>query len=251
MITESSSGATRSRTGLAKLRGDLAASADDVTPPAAAQATEQPPAETEVRAPASGVVTLERVASPEPGEEPESTPDVPDAPRPPRRLRAAAVGLVLALVVLLVLVIAFASRLSGSSKAPSATSQGTPEERLVTVRAARQFAVSFFTYDYRRIGDYTKRIEASTTGNFRADFVSKEKTLKTVVTQLKTVATGQVPDTGAGLYTLSGDNATVLVAVNLKASNAVTKDGEKRYRVKIAMHRVNGTWLVSDFEQVV
>ena len=87
MITESSSGATRSRTGLAKLRGDLAASADDVTPPAAAQAAEQTPAETEVRAPASGVVTLERVASPEPGEEPESTPDVPDAPRPPRRLR--------------------------------------------------------------------------------------------------------------------------------------------------------------------
>ncbi len=251
MTTESGSRGTRSRTGLAKLRGDLAAPAGVVTPAAGPETREPASVEAALDTPASGVVTLEKIPGPGIDESPAAPSGEPASPRRPRGLLTAAVALVVALVVLLVLVISNGDRLGSPSKASAATSQGTPDERLVALRAARQFAVSFFTYDYRKIGDYTKRIEGSSTGNFRADFVSKEKTLKTVVTQLKTVATGQVPDAGAGLYTLSGDKATALVAVNLKASNAVTKNGEKRYRVKISMQRVKGTWLVNDFEQVV
>ena len=41
------------------------------------------------------------------------------------------------------------------------------------------------------------------------------------------------------------------VAANLNASNAVTKNGEKRYRVKLSMQKVKGAWLVTDFEQVL
>ena len=119
------------------------------------------------------------------------------------------------------------------------------------IRAARQFSVSFFTYDYRKMDAYFRRIEAASSGDFRKDFVSKEKTLSTVVTQLKTVATGEVPEAGAGLFQLNGDKATALIAANFNASNAVTKNGQKRYRVRIALQRDKGVWLVTNFDQVV
>jgi len=253
MSNDSGSAGSRSRTGLAKLRGEAALDAPPDTPivSAGVPAPALPPAEAQ-RAPvaaaeASPVVTLEKpeAAVPSPAT------DAQQQQRGSRGLVTSAIALIVAAAVLLVFVIALSGRLGNDTKKSAAATQGTPDERLVAVRAARQFAVSFFTYDYRKINDYFTRIQASSTGNFRADFVSKEKTLKTVVTQLKTVATGQVPDAGAGLYTISGDKATALVAVNLRASNAVTKNGEKRYRVKIAMQRIKGAWQVTDFEEVV
>ena len=63
------------------------------------------------------------------------------------------------------------------------------------------------------------------------------------------MATGQVPDSGAGLSPAERNNATVLVAANLNASNAVTKNGQKRYRVKITLQRIKGVWLVTNFDR--
>ena len=114
-----------------------------------------------------------------------------------------------------------------------------------------QFAASFFTYDYRNINVYFRRIEAASTGSFRSDFVSKEATLKTVLASLKTVATGQVPDNGAGIFALADGKAVAFVAANMNASNAVTKNGQQRYRVKLSLEKVKGAWLVSDFQEVL
>ena len=174
----------------------------------------------------------------------------------PRRLGSGVIALVVVLALLLWGVFSFGGQAFRGSKPAAAatvttTQGGSPDERLAVLRAGRQFAVSFFTYDYRKIDDYLHRVEAASTGAFRADFISKEKTLKTVVAQLKTVASGQVPDTGAGIGELRGDNAVVLVAANFNASNAVTKNGQRRYRMKLALQRIKGVWLVSDFQQVV
>jgi hypothetical protein len=222
------------RRGLSKLRGEPAEgfSAEPVEPQ---EVLEQP---------SSVVVTLTK---------PEAQPATPPTRRSGKGLLAALIALVVAVAVLGVFV---AVNWDGKdSKAKSATSAagfgGTPDERLIALRAARQFTVSFFTYDYRKIDAYFKRIEVASTGDFRKDFVSKEKTLKTVVTQLKTVATGQVPDAGAGLSTLDGDKATALIAANFNASNAVTKNGQKRYRVKITMQRIKGNWLITNLDQVI
>jgi hypothetical protein len=230
----------RTRGGLAKLRGEPV-----VAPPAPAAAPDRD------EQPASGVVTLTKPAA-----EPELAPaapegEVPEAPRvgPSRRILAAIVALIVAIGVLLPL--ALNNPFDSGSKSSSTATGGNADERLAVVRSARQFTVSFFTYDYRNMDAYFKRIEAASSGAFRTDFVSKEKTLKTVVTELKTVATGQVPDTGAGLFQLNGDKATALIAANFNASNAVTKNGQKRYRVKIALQRIKGVWLVTNFDQVV
>jgi hypothetical protein len=260
-LTSPPSDQPRARSGLAKLRGQveepLAGSAALEPDPAAPQASAPSLGE----ASSGGVVTLTKPDRVIPADTDAATKTETEADGPAagkrrvgRRAIAALVALVVAIVVLvpLVLINPFDSTTkSSTATGPGSGSGGTPAERLAVVRAARQFTVSFFTYDYRKIDTYLRRIEAASTGAFRKDFVSKESTLKTVVTQLKTVATGEVPDNGAGLFQLNGDNATVLVAANLNATNAVTKNGQQRYRVKIALQLVKGTWLVTNLDEVV
>ena len=235
----------RTRSGLSKLRGD---SAGAVGPVAPAPVERQEPAGL---AQESGVGTLTKEDIAPPGA-PQS-PVEPTAAGASRGVLVTVVALILAIVALLVVVLMnpFDSAAKSSPAGAGTASGGTPDQRLTVVRAARQFTVSFFTYDYRQIDAYFRRIEAASSGSFRQDFVSKEATLKTVVTQLKTVATGQVPDTGAGLVSYNGNNATALLAANFNASNAVTRNGQKRYRVKVVLQRVKGVWLVTNFDQVV
>lgn len=253
----------RSRTGLAKLRGGTqppgAETEEAPAPPVAQQrepeAAELPPVED------PAIVALTK---PDKNAEPDTVDatEAPVAPTPAgvkqpisRRLLAALVALVVVVGVLLGFVIAKWDNLTGSGSGGGAASVAASDQsdtgpRLAALRSARQFAISFFTYDYRNMDAYFRRIEAASTGSFRSDFVSKEKTLKTVVTQLKTVANGQVPDAGAGIVAVSQGKAVALVAANFNASNAVTKNGQRRYRVKISLQEVKGQWLVSDFEQV-
>jgi Mce-associated membrane protein len=248
-MTEPNKAQGRSRSGLAKLRG----APTEAPAPAAVTPTEAP-----AQPPTAVVETPAKVDL--------IKPDAPagDDGRPAqkggqggiRRLGTVVVALAVVLALLLWGAFSFGGQAFRSSKASSSAaantnSQGTPDQRLAVLRSGRQFAVSFFTYDYRKIDDYLRRVENTSTGAFRADFVSKEKTLKTVVAQLKTVASGQVPDTGAGIVQLKGDSAVVLVAANFNASNAVTKNGQRRYRMKLALQLVKGQWLVSDFQQVV
>jgi hypothetical protein len=201
----------------------------------------------------AGSVDLEKADRPSLGA-PEAHPHGPPPARrgPARGLLLTVLALLVAIAALLVvdLVNPFDSQKKPSASAPDG-SGGTTDERLAVIRAARQFSVSFFTYDYRKMDAYFRRIEAASSGDFRKDFVSKEKTLSTVVTQLKTVASGEVPEAGAGLFQLNGDKATALIAANFNASNAVTRNGQKRYRVRIALQRDKGVWLVTNFAQVV
>ena len=180
----------------------------------------------------------------------------PGRPAGDRRLRRAVIALGVVAALLLTGVLLLGDRLTGGSKATgskaaSAASAPDSADHLAALRAAHDFAVSFFTYDYRNVSAYFKRIEAASTGSFRSDFVSKEGTLKTVLASLKTVATGQVPDGGAGIFALADGKAVAFVAANMNASNAVTKNGQQRYRVKLSLQKVKGAWLVTDFEEVL
>lgn len=183
----------------------------------------------------------------------------PATPKPPlreRRILRGVIALAVVAALLLTGVLLLGDRLTGSSKASggstaSAASPADSADRLAALRAAQNFTVSFFTYDYRNVGAYLKRIESASTGSFRSDFVSKEGTLKTVLASLKTVATGQVPDGGAGIFALADGKAVAFVSADMNASNAVTKNGQKRYRAKLSLQKVNGAWLVNDFEEVL
>jgi hypothetical protein len=256
----------RTRTGLAKLRGDTQqteteTATEQASPAVAEQREPVEPAAPTTPASVSPTVVLTKPAKDSQPDTIDST-EAPTAPERtpgkkgiPGRVLAALVAGVLAVAVLLTFVLRWDDQLTGSSSGSATASanggQANSDARLAALRAARQFAVSFFTYDYRNIDAYLRRVEAASTGGFRSDFVSKEKTLKTVVAQLKTVAKGSVPEAGAGIFALSGSTAICFVAADFNASNAVTKNGQERYRVKLTLQLVKGQWLVSNFQQVL
>jgi hypothetical protein len=244
------------RSGLAKLRGTPVLDPPEPRERDAVEAPAKAPVEAPAKAPVepapsavlpSGTVDLvKRPGSSAPAGKPRSS----------RRMRRAIVALVVAIAMLLTGVLLLGDRLTGGTKAAggsasSAVSPSDSADHLAALRASHDFAVSFFTYDYRNVNAYFRRVEAASTGSFRSDFVSKEGTLKTVLASLKTVATGQVPDGGAGIFALADGKAVAFVAANLNATNAVTKNGQKRYRVKLSLQKVKGAWLVSDFEEVL
>jgi hypothetical protein len=243
------------RSGLAKLRG-----APVLDPPSGGlpreldePATPTPPAPPVPAPPAEPAAT----AVPPPSVDLVKRPtDAPEPPSRDRRPLRAVVALAVVAALLLTGVLLLGDRLTGGSKASggSGTSTGSAPDaadRLAALRAAQNFTVSFFTYDYRDVSAYLKRIENASTGSFRSDFVSKEGTLKSVLASLKTVATGQVPDGGAGIFALADGKAVAFVSANMNASNAVTKNGQKRYRVKLSLQKVRGAWLVTDFQEVL
>jgi Mce-associated membrane protein len=238
------------RSGLAKLRGTPVLDppepreVDEPAPPASTPKAATLVAEPVLETPAPAVDLVKRPAAP------------PKSPRGDRRVRRAVVALGVVAALLLTGVLLLGDRLTGGSKAAggkAAAAASAPDsaDRLAALRAAHDFAVSFFTYDYRNVNAYFKRIETASTGSFRSDFVSKEATLKQVLANLKTVATGQVPDGGAGIFALADGKAVAFVAANMNASNAVTKNGQQRYRVKLSLQKVKGAWLVTDFEEVL
>jgi hypothetical protein len=250
------------RSGLAKLRGTPVLDRPEPTEPdllagPADASVDMPPVSAPPAMPVdpSPATTVDLVKRPEPAT------GSAQPPRTDRRLGRAIVALVVAVALLLTGVLLLGDRLTGSSKSTAASAGSTGSastgatsdsaDHLAALRAAHDFAVSFFTYDYRNVNAYFRRVEAASTGSFRADFVSKEGTLKTVLASLKTVATGQVPDSGAGIFALADGKAVAFVSANLNATNAVTKNGQKRYRVKLSLQKVKGAWLVTDFEEVL
>jgi hypothetical protein len=238
------------RSGLAKLRGtpvlDRPESGlrDDLDEPTAAAPVAAPLREEPVAAPDPAVDLVKRPSG-----------DAPERPKRERRLLQGVVALAVVAAVLLAGVLLLSDRITGGSKSggPKAAAATTADsaDRLGALRAAHNFAASFFTYDYRNVNAYFRRVEAASTGSFRSDFVSKEGTLKTVLASLKTVATGEVPDSGAGIFALADGKAVAFVAANMNASNAVTKNGQQRYRIKLSLEKVQGAWLVSDFQEVL
>ena len=239
------------RSGLAKLRGT--AVLDPAPPDERAAVDDVLDAPVEAEPSAADPARVDLVKRPGPAVEPATPPGAG------RRLRRAVVALVVVVAMLLTGVLLLGDRLTGGAKSAAGSAgasssngaTGDSADHLSALRAAHDFAVSFFTYDYRNVNAYFRRVEAASTGSFRSDFVSKEGTLKTVLASLKTVATGQVPDGGAGIFALADGKAVAFVAANLNASNAVTKNGQKRYRVKLSLQKVKGAWLVSDFEEVL
>lgn len=236
------------RSGLAKLRGTPvldppdSALRDDVDEPVATAPVAAPIHEEPLLDPTVDLVKRSPGATPE-------------RPKRARGLLTGVIALAVVAALLLTGVLLWSDRLTGGSKSgggkAGAASAADSADRLGALRAAHDFATSFFTYDYRNVNAYFRRVEAASTGSFRSDFVSKEGTLKTVLASLKTVATGQVPDSGAGIFALADGKAVAFVAANMNASNAVTKKGQQRYRIKLSLEKVNGAWLVSDFQEVL
>jgi Mce-associated membrane protein len=117
------------------------------------------------------------------------------------------------------------------------------------VQAARQGALNLTTISHTSADHDVARILDSTTGSFHDDFQSRSQQFIDVVEQAQTDTVGTV--TAAGLESLEGDKAQVLVAVSVKTSNAAAAEQQPRlWRMRIGVDKVGADVKVSNVQFV-
>jgi len=105
--------------------------------------------------------------------------------------------------------------------------------------------VNLTTIDYTHADADIARILDSSTGQFREDFSKRAPAFVDVVKQAKSKTQGTITD--AGLESVSGDSARVLVAVAVNTSNAGTVEPSVRHwRMRIDVQKVGDTLKVSN-----
>ncbi|WP_020388119.1 hypothetical protein [Kribbella catacumbae] len=122
-------------------------------------------------------------------------------------------------------------------------------DREGAMKAARQLALDFTTYDYESWDADAQRVLDDSTGQFKEEFKSGSDSVKTEVVANKATSKGDVKE--AAVVSNDKDSAQVLVIVNAVVTNTASKDGvERRYRIKLDLIREKNRWLTADFQVV-
>lgn len=117
------------------------------------------------------------------------------------------------------------------------------------VQTARQAALNLTTISYTEADADIQRILDASTGAFRDDFKARAQPFVDVVKQAKSTSEGTV--TAAGLESVNGDGAQVLLAVSVKTSMASAPAGEPRnWRMRISVEKVGDGAKVSNVQFV-
>jgi Mce-associated membrane protein len=154
----------------------------------------------------------------------------------------------LALLMVLVTVVALAG-LVGWLGFRTHESHRADEQRKLFLQAGRQGAINLTTIDFAEADADIQRILASATGTFYDDFSKRSQPFVDVVKKTQSKSVGTV--TEAGLESVSGDHAQVLVAVSVKASSAGAAEQQPRaWRMRISVQQVGVQVKVSDVEFV-
>ncbi|MDV3129936.1 mammalian cell entry protein [Mycobacterium sp. 21AC1] len=117
------------------------------------------------------------------------------------------------------------------------------------LQAARQGALNLTTIDWRRAESDVDRIVTSATGTFFDDFSKRSASFIEVVKQAQSISKGTV--VSSGIQSEAGDEAKVLVAVNVDVSNASSTDQQSRsWRMRMTVRRVGDDVKVANVEFV-
>jgi Mce-associated membrane protein len=116
--------------------------------------------------------------------------------------------------------------------------------RDLLVQTARQGAVNLTTISYTEIDADVQRILDSATGAFRDDFEKRSRPFIEVVKAAQSKSEGTI--TEAGLESLQGDSAWVLVAVAVKSRTAAGEQAPREWRMRIDVQAVGDGAKVSN-----
>lgn len=149
--------------------------------------------------------------------------------RPMTPLRAAGVWGVVAVLIL--------SGLAGWLGVKAHQTARAAAQREIFLQVGRQGAVNLTTIDWEHVDADVQRILDSSTGTFYDDFSQRSKPFVDVVKQVKSKTVGTV--TEAGIESESDDKAQVLVALNVKTSNAGAPEQDPRgWRMRVSVQKV-------------
>lgn len=122
-------------------------------------------------------------------------------------------------------------------------------QRNLFLQVGRQAALNLTTISYTEADADVQRILASATGTFYDNFAKRTQPFIDVVKQVQSKSVGTV--TEAGLESVQGDRAQVLVAVRVETSNAGAKQQDPRaWRMRIDVQKVGNQAKISNVEFV-
>lgn len=154
------------------------------------------------------------------------------------------------LVVLVVLVVGSCMVVAAWSGLSLRSSTHDSDDRDAALEAARRAAQTFTTYDYRELDGSFDALLALGTENFRSSFGEAVKQLRPIIRREKARSAGEVVATALGDST-GDDSVMVLVAMDVRVDNRSAQQGEeRRFRLRLAMQRVEGEWLLDEIATV-
>ncbi|WP_459548650.1 hypothetical protein [Nocardia sp. X0981] len=124
------------------------------------------------------------------------------------------------------------------------------DRRAAATKAACDFGNSFATYTGAEADEYLQRLDRSATGEWKKLVAEIGPDLKTrfAETQVSSTAT----EVQCGYESGSGDNARVVLVIDQQFTTADTPQQQGPGQVKVAanvdMQKVDGTWLVANFD---
>jgi hypothetical protein len=130
---------------------------------------------------------------------------------------------------------------------------GATQEDADTRQAIAQvtdFAVAYNTYDVADVKDYQQRVTGLLTDDYADEFVKITTALFEAIQDKKQQSKDAVVKDVA-VQTIDEDSALVLAVVDAKVTNT-DNDGAvpRQFRWTVNLQKVDGTWLVSQFESV-
>lgn len=169
-----------------------------------------------------------------------------DTPRASRRRAWSAQRLGLCTSALMVVVLAALTGWLGYRAHQSNQAQA---QRAGYVDAARQAAVNLTTINFEHADADVQRILDSATGSFHDDFQARSQPFTDVVKKAQSTSEGSV--TMAGLESVDGDTARVLVATSVKTTTAADPQPQPRaWRMRIDVLKAGNDMKVSNVEFV-
>ncbi|MFD6859819.1 hypothetical protein ACFWCF_21100 [Rhodococcus sp. NPDC060090] len=119
----------------------------------------------------------------------------------------------------------------------------TESLRTEAVDAAREYATTLGTYDYQSFDDSLSAVTAASTEEFAAKYSGVAGDLRELVENGQGSSVATVSH--AGLETLDGDTATVLVFLDQDVKNVVVPEGRTdATRFLITLKRIDDTWML-------
>lgn len=129
--------------------------------------------------------------------------------------------------------------------APTTDGQGA-----AAIVVAREAATDFFTLAADTVDEDLARLGAISTDEFRTTYETQAAKLRKEVVDKGLVLTADLPEDTTATEYLSATEARVLVAVDVTTT---TRDGgtdDGRYRTRVSLQWVDGTWRVAGIDQV-
>jgi Mce-associated membrane protein len=119
------------------------------------------------------------------------------------------------------------------------------QQRELFVQVGRQGALNLSTVDWQHADTDVQRILDSATGAFYDDFSKRQQPFIEVVKKAQARSVGTINE--AGLESMSGDEAQVLVAVSVSTTNLGAAQQEPRaWRMRVSVQKVGGDAKVSN-----